>query len=111
MDTKFLSANEAIEGMNEKKDYTFIYVPKKAGEHVSLILSLGRVFPITKAQAQKVARNGFFDVLNNKDVENIEKIMNKHGFNGQYKLTKSKTWVRLMNFQDFAKALKLEFGF
>ena len=106
-----LNSTEAISQMNEEKNYSFLYLPKKDREHLSLLISLGRVFPKTKAQSVKVAKRGFFDVLNNIDVKNIEAIMNKHGLSGQYKLTKSKTWVRLMNFSDFAKALKLEFEF
>lgn len=94
----------------EKVEYTMLYNPK-AGEHVSALIRLGRLFPKTAAQAKKVISKGIQpDAMNIKDVENMELLLNKHGMSGEYKYTKSKSWVRIDNFGDFFKALKLEFN-
>lgn len=108
-----MNATEIINAITEKANgFTSLYVPKKAGEHLTNLIGLGRVFPITKAQAKKVYYGGDFDSLYNTDVEQlIEPLMNKHGFNGVYKLTKSGRFCRLENMLEFKKALKLEFGF
>jgi len=76
---------------------------KKEGYHMSgnsfngkykLIMSIGRCLPKTKDQAKyfySLYKNyGQIDVLNYDDVEKIEAILNKHGFKGNYKYTKSK---------------------
>jgi ATP-dependent helicase/DNAse subunit B len=95
----------------EKVDYTMSansYPPKS---HYKFIMSLGRVFPQNYAQAKSFLTEGrCFDVLNSKDVDIIESLMNKHGLEGDYKYTKSKTWVRLQNNTDFHNALKLEYS-
>lgn len=71
----------------------------------------GAVFPSTKAQAKYfVSQDICLDVLNFEDVQKVESILNKHGFAGDYKYTKSKTWVRLQNTSDLHKALKIEFN-
>lgn len=103
---------KAIELNLEKVEYTMLYNPKKAGEHVGMIIRLGRLFPKTKAQAMKVVSRGVQpDVMNFKDVENMEALLSKHNIAGEYKYTKSKQWVRIANYSEFFKALKLEFGF
>jgi hypothetical protein len=84
----------------------------KPNQHICNALSLGRVFPTTKAQAMRVYSRGSFDVLYLLDVDTlIEPLLNKHGFTGDYNLTKSKQFCRLNNFADFKKALKLEYNF
>lgn len=82
------------------------FYPK--GSHVGLLLTIGRCFPSCKAQAIKWSN---FDVLNYDDVEVIENLLNKHGFEGNYKPTKSGQWVRLINQDDFKTALKKEYNF
>jgi hypothetical protein len=95
-----------------KKDgYNFNCNTYKSGSHYKFIMRLGRCFPSTKAQAKYFISQGVcLDVLNYDDVETIESILNKHGFQGDYKFTKSKTWVRLQNNIDLHRALKLEFS-
>jgi hypothetical protein len=50
-------------------------------------------------------------VLNLDDVELIENLLNKHNLNGNYKYTKTKIWVRLINENDFKLALKKEYNY
>jgi hypothetical protein len=84
----------------------------KPNQHICNALSLGRVFPTTKAQAMRVYSRGSFDVLYLLDIDTlIEPFLNKHGFAGDYNLTKSNRFCRLNNFADFKKALKLEYNF
>ena len=98
--------------LNLKKDgYNFNCNTQKAGSHYKFIMRLGRCFPSTRAQAKYFISEGIcLDVLNKDDVEKVEALLNKHGFEGDYKLTKSKTWVRLQNNSVLHKALKLEFN-
>ena len=71
----------------------------------------GQVFPSTKPQAQFfISKSVCLGVLNRDDVEIVESMLNKHGFTGDYKFTKSKTWVRLQNQSDLHKALKIEYS-
>ena len=98
--------------LNLKKDgYFFSCNPQPAKSHYKFTMRIGRCFPSTKAQAKYFVSQGIcLDVLNFEDVEKVESILNKHGFEGDYKYTKSKTWVRLQNFTDLHKALKKEFS-
>lgn len=102
---------KAIELNLAKENFTMscnTYAPKS---HYKYVMSLGRVFPTTSAQAKYFLASGSsFDILNSKDVEIIESLLNKHGFKGNYQYTKSKTWVRLTNVCDFEKALKKEYN-
>ena len=84
------------------------YAPKS---HYKSVMSLGRVYPTTSAQAKCFLSFGRgFDVLNSKDIEIIELFLNKHGFQGDYQYTKSKSWARLTNICDFETALKKEYN-
>lgn len=107
-----MNAAEITTAVTEKVNgFTSLYVPK-SGEHVGMLITLGRVFPITKAQAKKVYSGAALDLLYNTDVEQlIEPLLNKHGLKGDYKVTKSGRNCRLVNMADFKKALKLEYGF
>ena len=81
------------------------------GQHYKCLMRLGRIFPSTRAQANFFVSEGvLLDVLNGDDVEKVESLLNKHGFEGNYKSTKSKIWGRLQNHKDLQKALKLEFN-
>ena len=83
----------------------------KAGSHYTGVMTLGRVLPSTAAQARYFLHKGIvLDVLNSKDVEIVESLLNKHGFEGDYKYTKSKSWVRLQNTDDLSSAIKAEFS-
>lgn len=102
---------KATEIKLEQNGYNMMYVQKTKGEHNSLSITLGRLIPTHKAQALKVARAGISpDVLNMNDVRLIEEVMNEFGFEGRYKYTKSKSWVRLQNYTDWHSALKLKYG-
>lgn len=98
--------------INLKKDgYNFNCNIFPARSHYKTIMHLGRVFPNTRAQADYFIKNGIeLDVLNGDDVETVESMLNKHGLEGDYKLTKSKTWVRLQNQNDLHEALKKEYN-
>ena len=81
---------------------------REAGQHSGFLLSLSRLFPTTAAQAK---RWHAFDCLGAADVERIESLLNKHGMAGEYKLTKSGGFCRLVNTADFKRALKSEYSF
>lgn len=95
----------------KKQGFTFSANTYASKSHYKLLMKLGRVFPTTNAQARCFVTKGLrMDVLNMNDVEIIENLLNKHGFSGDYKFTKSKTWVRLKNNQDLISALKKEYS-
>lgn len=98
--------------INLKKDgYNFNCNTYPARSHYKFIMRLGRVFPTTKAQAKYFITEGIsIDVLNGDDVETVETMLNKHGFEGEFVFTKSKTWVRLQNQSDLHEALKKEYS-
>jgi hypothetical protein len=94
----------------EKKSWTCSANSYPERSHYKMLMKLGRVFPGTKAQAKYFLSEGVcLDVLNIKDVEVVETMLNKHGFVGDYKYTKSKNFVRLQNNSDLSKAIKKEF--
>ncbi len=94
----------------EQENRTFNANTYPARSHYKSLMYMGRVFPTTKAQAMLFVNNGLnLSVLNSKDVEVVEEMLNKHGFEGNYKYTKSRTWVRLQNGTDLIAALKAEY--
>ena len=94
----------------EQVGYHFSCNVRPARSHYKTVMRLGRIFPSTKAQADHFIKNGLgLDVLNSKDVELVEALLNKHGFEGDYKYTKSRTWVRLQNQDELHEALKKEY--
>jgi hypothetical protein len=102
---------EASEINLTRKGWYFLYVQNKNGQHLDLLIRLGRVMPTFKACALKVAKLGAMpNILNIDDVlDYIEPMMNKHGFKGEYHYTKSKDNIRLVNFGDWHSALKMEY--
>lgn len=88
-----------------------MYTPKNPREHTSLLISLGRIFPISKAQAKKVIKAGFLDVLTYDEADFISDFMERNGQKAEFTLTKSKSFKRLSNFEAFAKSLKSEYKF
>jgi hypothetical protein len=93
----------------DKLNFNFNLNTYPKGSHVKLLIILGRCFPQTKEQAKYFIKKGAkLDVLNYKDVQDLEAFLNKQNFKGQYKYTKSLTWVRLINQNDFISALKKE---
>jgi len=95
----------------EEVTYTMSCNTYPARSHYKFVMGLGRVFPTTKAQAKHFVSNEVcFGVLNAQDVSLIEDLLCKHNFIGEYKYTKSKAWVRLLNHSDFNQALIKEYG-
>ena len=80
----------------------------KPRQHYKFVASLGRVFPTTREQARNFK---WMDVLGKGDVVKIEALLNKHGYNGMYVFTKSKTFCRLSNTNQFVEALKKEYNY
>jgi hypothetical protein len=86
----------------------FMFSCKQFAGHYKSIMKLGRCFPSSKAQANFFISIGVhFDAMNYDDVEFIENILNKYGYNGNYKYTKSKNWVKLQNMNDLYTVVKL----
>lgn len=104
-----MKANEII--WNEKKNFIFNTNEYAAGSHYKYLMRLGRVMPTTKAQAKVfINENLNFDALNNVDVDRIEALMSKHGYEGEYKYTGSRRWVKLVNVNDLYEALGKEYN-
>ena len=80
----------------------------KPRQHYKFVASLGRVFPTTREQARNFK---WMDVLGKGDVVKIEALLNKHGYKGMYVFTKSKTFCRLSNTNQFVEALKKEYNY
>ena len=101
-----MKANE----INWNEKHTFIFNANPASGHYKFSMRLGRCLPTTKAQAKYFISEGIhIDVLNNVDVEIVEKILNEAGFVGNYEFTKSKRWVRLINQSDLHRAFAKKF--
>ena len=95
----------------EKNSFTLSCNTFPARSHYKEIMVLGRSFPSTKSQAKFfVGKRIILDVLNIRDVEVVESLLNKHGFNGDYRYTKSNRWATLCNHESLYKALTLEFA-
>jgi hypothetical protein len=85
-----------------------IYPPKS---HYKFTMQLGRVFPNSTAQAKFFISKGIcLDVLNAKDVCLLENFLNRYNFEGKYRYTKSKQFVRLVNWLDLEQALKIAYN-
>lgn len=92
------------------KPQGYLFSTSTFGGHYKLLMSLGRCLPKTKAQAKYFMSNvNQLDVLNYDDVANIEALLSKHNLKGDYKPTKSGTWVRLTNINVLKEAIKKEF--
>jgi hypothetical protein len=98
--------------INLKKDgFNFNCNTYPARSHYRFTMRLGCVFPTTRAQAKYfITEDIWLDVLNGDDVETVESMLVKHGFEGDYRFTKSKKWVRLQNQIDLHEALKKEYN-
>lgn len=80
--------------------------------HYKFLMSMGRYFPCNKNQAIFFVKNRIvLSVLNSKDVEKVESVLNEAGLEGDYRYTKSNIWVRLQNHEDLYKALRVKFIF
>lgn len=104
-----MKANELVEMPNDRFTMSVNFYPAKS--HYKQTMLLGRAFPTTATQARFFISKGVcLDVLTRQDVELLERFLNKHGFEGKYRYTKSKLFARLQNDYDLHLALKKEFG-
>jgi hypothetical protein len=104
-----MKANELVEMPNDRFTMSVNFYPAKS--HYKQTMLLGRAFPTTATQARFFISKGVcLDVLTRQDVELLERFLNKHGFEGKYRYTKSKLFARLQNGYDLHLALKKEFG-
>lgn len=93
------------------------YLPHSAnvypsGKPYKRQMMVGRVFPITKAQAMAFVQMGcLLDSLNSVDVDVVERLLNKHGLSGEYRYVCCKQFVKLTNNSMLDIALKKEYGF
>lgn len=95
----------------EYRGYFFNANEKKAGQHYKFLMELGRVFPTTAPQSRYFINNNLkLDVLNRDDVDRVESLLNEFGFEGDYRYTTRKHWVRLVNHEDLYTALKLKYN-
>ena len=85
----------------------------KGGQHYKDLLGKIVFLPSTSAQAKKhvshIKNKSYKDLLMCGQWFGIEQLLNKHGLQGDYSLTKSQTMCRLTNISDYCTALKLEF--
>ena len=103
-----MKANELVEMPNDRFTMSVNFYPAKS--HYKQIMLLGRAFPTTATQARFFISKGIcLDVLTRQDVKFLESFLNKHGFEGKYRYTKSKSFARLQNGHDLLLALKKEF--
>ncbi len=94
------------------KGYLFNANIYPAKSHYKFLMSLGRVFPTTKAQAMYFVRNKIRpDVYTLDDVLFVEKELAPYGFVGKYKYTKNRHWVRVVNIEDMYATLRAKYGF
>lgn len=108
MERTFLKASELT--LPEVR-YTMSMNIYPSKSHYKSTMLLGRVFPNSIAQAKFFISKGIcLDVLNTKDVYLLENFLNKYDFEGKYKYTKSKNFVRLQNHLDLYKAIKIAFN-
>lgn len=104
----YLKANELSLPETQYTISMNTYSPKS---HYKFLMGLGRVFPNTPTQAKYFISKGIcLDVLNSTDVKLLEQFLNKYGFEGKYRYTKSKTFARLQNNLDLHRAIKIAFG-
>lgn len=82
-----------------------------ARSHYKFFMRTGQLLPATKAQAKYFISAGCcLNILTMDDVINLEDIYNKYGFQGDYRYTKSKRWVRLNNQLDLHEAIAKKFS-
>jgi hypothetical protein len=96
---------KAVEFKGKLSDIRMTLSAKYRG-HNGLYFKLGNAIPTHLSQLKKFDNLG---VLCQKDVELIDSIFSfsNTGKTAEYVFTKSKTFVRLVNFNDFKEALKL----
>ena len=99
--------------LNLTSTYGLSVHPK--GSHCQIAMWNTFFMPTTKIQALRFfkATKNWVDsqIIHSQLAANeVEKFMSKHGYEANFKLTKSKTMCRLVNFEDFKSAIKKEFN-
>ncbi|MCI7453463.1 MAG: hypothetical protein MSB11_10940, partial [Prevotella sp.] len=75
-------------------------------------MMMGRVFPVSKAQAMAFVEMGCcIAEMNSEDVSIVEKLLEKHHLEGKYRYVGDKSFVKLINQSDLDRALKAEYAF
>lgn len=88
-----------ISDLREVRELTTFSMTRtlKKGEHYKDYMIFGRMMPTTKSQIETFRREGVcLDVLGLEDAEKISDIFAKHGIEAHFRLTKSKTFCRLL---------------
>lgn len=94
---------------------TFGLTVHKPGSHCSIAMWNSFFKPVTKAQAVKWLSyvNTWVEsqvLMSQVEVNEVSAYMSTYGFTAKFKYTKSKTMVRLANFQEFITCVKTEFA-
>lgn len=83
-----------------------------SGKPYKAQMMMGKVFPSSKAQAMAYVKMGCaLEALNSEDVRVVERLLEKHHLQGNYRYVGGKNLVKLVNQMDLDKALKEEYGF
>ena len=108
-----MNATETISKLTAKHNFNLSLRTLGPREHYKFIATTcNSGFPSTPSQALFFIKNVCLTnrCLNSSDIEKLEDLLNKHNLNGDYKLTKSKSYARIQNNDDVTTALKLEFN-
>lgn len=82
-----------------------------SGKPYKAQMMMGKVFPTSKAQAMAYLKMGCaLEALNNEDVRVVERLLEKHHLQGNYRYVDGKNLVKLVNQMDLDKALKREYA-
>lgn len=96
----------------ETQNFIFNTNERKAGQHYTFLMKLGRILPSTKHQARYFVNNNCtLGVLNSVDLQRVEALLNEAGLEGDYKYTKNNHWVRLTNVEALYEAFRKKYNF
>ncbi len=79
--------------------------------HIGLHILVGNLIPSTRQQAKRVVKIGYISVLGKQDIIAIDELMSAQGFKPKFTITKCGIFARLVNQQDFFKALRMKYCF
>jgi hypothetical protein len=95
-------------------DFTAGLIKVAPRGHYAFFTGHVNFMPQSKAQAKAhinaINNLGFDNLLMVGQWHDLEQFLNKHGFQGDYNLTKSRTMCRLQNTTDYVTAIKMEFA-
>jgi hypothetical protein len=84
---------------------------QKPRSHYKFLMDLGRVIPSDKAQAKYYLSSGrCIGLIQGADARYIHELMQEQGMEALFVFTKNKRFMRLVNNEDFCKALKLKYS-